>query len=203
MNTAHKKPKQARARATVEAILQATELMINEDGFEEISTNKIAKRAGVSIGSLYQFFPNKEAIFVALEERLIEQLSLEVGRTMLAHSETSAELLAELILDQVFAAAKDQPQMTRLFSQFISHPGGTKSLLKLQEKIIVLGRQLLLKNKSHVYFEDAHTTSHVLSNMCVLLLANFFAHPQSYVSEEQFRKELLLLISARMNVSKK
>lgn len=64
-----KKPRQARARATVDAILIAAAHSLKTEGFEHATTNRIAELAGVSIGSLYQYFPNKVSIVGALRER--------------------------------------------------------------------------------------------------------------------------------------
>jgi len=64
-----KQPRQARAQATVDAILHATAQLLRSEGSARLTTNRIAERAGVSIGSLYQYFPNKEAVLGALRER--------------------------------------------------------------------------------------------------------------------------------------
>ena len=61
-----KSPVQARSAATVDAILEAAARILESEGFEGYTTNAIAKRAGVSIGSLYQYFPNKDAVTAAL-----------------------------------------------------------------------------------------------------------------------------------------
>jgi AcrR family transcriptional regulator len=63
-----KQPTQARATVTVEAILVASARIFRERGFERASVNAIAELAGVSVGSLYQYFPSKEALLVALAE---------------------------------------------------------------------------------------------------------------------------------------
>jgi AcrR family transcriptional regulator len=68
-----KKPTQARAQATVEAILRATAHILRTAGWDECNTNAVAKRAGVSIGSLYQYFPSKEALVAALAEEHANQ----------------------------------------------------------------------------------------------------------------------------------
>jgi len=68
-----KSAKQARAKQTVSAILQATTQLLERSEIDQISTNHIAERAGVSIGTLYQYFPNKTAIFVAIAEQDIER----------------------------------------------------------------------------------------------------------------------------------
>jgi AcrR family transcriptional regulator len=68
-----KKPTQARAQATVEAILRATAHILRTAGWDACNTNAVAKRAGVSIGSLYQYFPSKEALVAALAEEHANQ----------------------------------------------------------------------------------------------------------------------------------
>jgi len=62
-----KSPTQPRAQATVDAIMEATAQLLERDG--EASTNRIARRAGVSIGTIYQYFPNGAAIVGAIAER--------------------------------------------------------------------------------------------------------------------------------------
>jgi AcrR family transcriptional regulator len=64
-----KMPVQPRAQETVVAILDATAHILVHDGMARLSTNRVAERAGVSIGSLYQYFPSKDALILALAER--------------------------------------------------------------------------------------------------------------------------------------
>ena len=65
----HKSPTQERAKASVEALLQAATQLLLSIGYDKSSTNKIALRAGVSIGTLYDYFPGKEAIFAEIQRR--------------------------------------------------------------------------------------------------------------------------------------
>src|SRR5690349_21287265 len=64
-----KQPAQSRATVTVQAILEGAAALLERHGLEGYTTNEIAARAGVSIGSLYQYFPNKDAVTLALIER--------------------------------------------------------------------------------------------------------------------------------------
>jgi len=61
-------PKQARAKATVDDLLEAAARLMAEEGPAALTTTRIAKRAGTSVGSVYQYFPDREAIVVALVE---------------------------------------------------------------------------------------------------------------------------------------
>ncbi|MFS2162886.1 TetR/AcrR family transcriptional regulator [Variovorax sp. Varisp62] len=71
--TPRKTPRQERSRATVDAITQAATYILVKRGWDKLSTNAIAERAGVNISSLYQYFPNKEAIVAELERRHVAQ----------------------------------------------------------------------------------------------------------------------------------
>ncbi len=70
--SARKQPKQQRSRALVDTLLEATARVLTEKGLADTTTNEIAEVAGVSVGSLYQYFPSKEALVAALIERKVE-----------------------------------------------------------------------------------------------------------------------------------
>lgn len=69
---ARKTPRQERSRRTVDRILDAAARIFHEQGYAGATTNDIADEAGVSIGSLYQYFPNKDAVLLSLTSRHIE-----------------------------------------------------------------------------------------------------------------------------------
>src|SRR5215468_1795298 len=77
-----RRPRQARAQATVDAIIQATARVLIEDGYDRASTNRIAQAAGVSIGSLYQYFPSKEALVSALVDEHVSRMLSVVERAL-------------------------------------------------------------------------------------------------------------------------
>ena len=77
-----KRPKQQRSRETYDAIVAATTRVLKREGYEKASTNRIAEVAGVSVGSLYQYFPNKQALVIAVVERHSDQLIAMLERTI-------------------------------------------------------------------------------------------------------------------------
>jgi AcrR family transcriptional regulator len=72
--TMRKAPRQARSRATIEAILDAAARILGERGWAATTTNAVAETAGVSIGSLYQYFPNKLALVEAVRRRHFDEV---------------------------------------------------------------------------------------------------------------------------------
>lgn len=67
-----KKPAQARSKSTVSAIIQACAQILEKDGYGALSTNEVARVAGVSIGSVYEYFPGKEAIVATMARAMLE-----------------------------------------------------------------------------------------------------------------------------------
>jgi AcrR family transcriptional regulator len=78
-----KKPVQGRSRVTVDAILEAAARLFVRDGYPNTTTNRIAELAGVSVGSLYEYFPNKASILLALLQRQVD-ITLGLMRERLA-----------------------------------------------------------------------------------------------------------------------
>jgi len=80
MSTApRKKPRQIRSNVTVDAILESATRIFQRDGFARATTNRIAEYAGVSIGSLYQYFPNKVSLLQSLHDRRMKELMTDMA----------------------------------------------------------------------------------------------------------------------------
>ena len=77
-------PKQDRSRSTVDSVIEATAQILSREGRERLTTNRVAEVAGVSIGTVYQYFGDKEALLAELgrryEERFLERLVESLGR---------------------------------------------------------------------------------------------------------------------------
>ena len=160
-----KNAKQARAKQSVSAILEATTQLLERTEIEQISTNHIADRAGVSIGTLYQYFPNKTAIFVAIAEQDIERrfklvaaalanadgpLGEDATRQMMrafirsfADAKHNAALVRVLMATRSTAEARTLPvdAIAKLLSETVSRSGETRALT--ETSAFVLTRAVL------------------------------------------------------------
>jgi len=94
-----KRPRQRRSRATVEFLVTATERLLEQSGTPGATTNRIAEVAGVSIGSLYQYFPNKDSLIETVRERHRERWG--------ERAEPEIERLAQLPLPEAARALVD------------------------------------------------------------------------------------------------
>lgn len=112
--TPRKQPRQARAAATVDAVIEAAARILEEGGLGAFNTNAVAARAGVSIGSLYQYFPGKDAILASLIRReagaFDHALSEAVARTGELGTSSAVALLAQVAV----AHQASRPRLARL-----------------------------------------------------------------------------------------
>ncbi|MBW9056173.1 TetR/AcrR family transcriptional regulator [Rhizobium mesosinicum] len=106
-----KTPRQARSLATVSAIVEAAARILEERGHEGFSTNAVAEKAGVSVGSLYQYFPRKDALIGALILR--QTMSLIRDAESAADQPTGQEALSALIAPCVHQQL-ERPALARL-----------------------------------------------------------------------------------------
>lgn len=92
-----REPRQERSKQTVEAVLEAVRVVARREGAGAVTTNRIAEAAGVSIGTLYQYFPDKHAIFTALHQRHVEQVRAVIERALAAHGASVDEFSRVLV----------------------------------------------------------------------------------------------------------
>jgi AcrR family transcriptional regulator len=118
-----KMPRQERSRATVEAILQATAYILVRQGYDALTTNSIAERAGVNIASLYQYFPNKESIIAEIYRRHVAESRAAVLAAMQtegsprAGGRSSFARGVRRVVTALVAAHSVEPELHRFFTQ--------------------------------------------------------------------------------------
>ena len=116
---ARRDPAQERSRQTVDAIVEAAGQLLVEHGRIGVTTNAVAERAGASIGSVYQYFPNKEAIFAALQERHRDQVMPLIQHTIARLGDPGLDV-ADAMVGLMRAMAElhaDAPERLRAISQ--------------------------------------------------------------------------------------
>lgn len=108
-----KRPRQARSLATFEAILEAAVRILESLGFAGFNTNAVAERAGVSIGSLYQYFPSKDALIVELIRRERAKLSNHIVEAIQQSDAADLKDKLKLIIQAAVQHQLSRPQLAR------------------------------------------------------------------------------------------
>lgn len=114
---------QERSRATVDALVEATARVLVREGFEKTSTNRIAEIAGVSVGSLYQYFPGKEALVAAVIERHQEEIMGIVRTTLCEIADMPIEQATRRLVTVAIEAHRINPELHRVLAEQIPRAG--------------------------------------------------------------------------------
>jgi AcrR family transcriptional regulator len=110
-------PRQSRSQATVDAILEATTRILRADGYERTNVNRVAELAGVSVGSLYQYFATKEALVGAVAARLSTRMMEAFGADLGELAQLPLPEAVRRIVERAFAAFRVDPRLRRVLRE--------------------------------------------------------------------------------------
>ena len=102
-----KRPRQARSRATVDAILDATIQVLLAEGLQRLTTIRVAERAGTSVGTLYQYYPHKQSLLYAVLQRHLMRVGEAVQKAATAAHHTSLATMVSAVVE-AFVRAKTE-----------------------------------------------------------------------------------------------
>jgi AcrR family transcriptional regulator len=174
-----KRPRQARSLATVDAILEATAHILVRDGYDRASTNRVATAAGVSIGSLYQYFPSKESLVAALVDRHCEQM---LGVLAESAARYASAPLGEAIRAGVAAqirAHRVDPHLHRVLIEQVPRLGRLDRLAQLNRRAAEMVRSYLEAHREEVRDMDLDTAAFiVVTTVEALCHAVVLDHPE-------------------------
>jgi AcrR family transcriptional regulator len=156
-----KKPMQRRSTATVDAIFEATIQVLLSNGFEKTSTVQIAERAGVSVGSLYQYFPNKRSLLAGIVHKHISDVvSATIAACESMHGATIREMCTKTV--EVFVDAKTRrPEVSRALYMPAAAIGGD-DIVKEQSQRSVHAVHAMLVTASDARFQNPEIVSRVM-----------------------------------------
>ncbi len=158
-----KAPSQERSRHTVEAIVDATARVLVRDGYDALSTNRVAKEAGVSVGSLYQYFPGKEALVAAVMERHASRMQENIAARMQnAPPAATAEEVATEMIRAMLAAQQAEPRLHRALVEQVPRIGALRRLHELFGNYERLVEAWLEDNRDRIEVRDARMAAFVL-----------------------------------------
>ena len=122
-----RKPKQRRSRQTVEAVLGAVVRVLKREGPDAVTTNRVAEVAGLSIGSVYQYFPDKRAIFVALHRRHIQEVDRLIEAKLVENATAPLEQFVRAMIETMVNAHRKDPELyAELYQQVPHQADGTQ-----------------------------------------------------------------------------
>lgn len=193
-----KTPVQARSAHTVEAIHTACIQVLIDGGLERLSTTRVAERAGVSVGSLYQYYPNKQSLLAAvLERHLLHVVEAVEAACLRAKGQPVAAMAAALV--QAFIAAKfAQRDVSRALHAVASEVRGEAVVARLTQRSQVALRDMLATAADR-RFADLTSISFVLSTSMIGPVQALLASSASGPVIARVQQHLVTMVSAYLD----
>ncbi|AYO52901.1 TetR/AcrR family transcriptional regulator [Acinetobacter wuhouensis] len=198
-----KKPQQQRAKMIVESILEATQICIAEHGLLNVTTPKIAEKSGVSVGSIYQYFGNKEEIIQELLRRKSEQLGLALKQIAISQEDLTIREIIPLSIQFGFDMMKADDGF---FIEVLKHWHGynNSDASKILEKhFYEVGLYVFSRFFKDWSFETLKNKSFVIINSTLFTMMRYVSNNNFLISEQQLKKELTTMILAYLETDSK
>lgn len=194
VTTPRKSASQERSKATVDALLAATARVLVKEGYDRASTNKVAEAAGVSIGSLYQYFPSKEALVAAVIERHIGQMMgvvrASLVRVALFPLADAARELVRVMID----AHRIEPKLHRVLVEQIPRVGNLEQIESVDDEAISLVRSYLEAHREEIDVPDLDLAAFVAVTSVEALTHAAVLRRPALLDDERFRHEVASLV---------
>ena len=176
-----KKASQNRSRALVDTLIEATARVLVKGGFDQASTNRIAEKAGVSVGSLYQYFPSKEALVAAVMERHRQDL-LHIARDTLREALTlPLEPAVRKLVGVAIKAHSVDPKLHRVLAEQIPRTGGLESTETFSRENYALFRTYLEAHRTEIRTVDLDLATFIcVTSIEALTHTAVLHHPDSF-----------------------
>lgn len=187
-------PRQRRAELTRERILAAAAHVFADYGYAGGTTNRIAERAGMSIGALYQYFPNKDALLVELMTAHVNAGTAATQRHLAAGVPDSLEDTLRLLVRATIDNHLDAPQLHRVLFEEAPRPPEFVAMVNESEDATVTLTQGLLAEHPQVHVCDTHTAARLVVATTESLVHRLIASPAP-IRAEPFENELVVMLT--------
>lgn len=197
-----KQPTQRRAQDTYDALLEATARVLVARGWSGTTTNHIAQRAGVSVGSLYEYFPGKEALVTALVERHLAEAEARIGELLssLPSGELSLEALTRAIVTAMIDLHAASPRLHRVLSEEVPHGPEVRRRVRAMEENSARALAAVLPSLCPV--KDPDVTARVVVELLEALTHRWLTTADAKpLPRERMQAELTRLIIAYVHAS--
>lgn len=179
---------QDRSRATVDALVEATARILVKEGFDKASTNRIAATAGVSVGSLYQYFPGKEALVAAVIDRHSQE-TMQFARGVLA--EIAGLPLKPAVRRLVTAAVEAHridPKLHRVLAEQIPRTGKLENVATFNRENYALFESFLRSHRHEIRALDVRMAAFVCVTSVEALTHTAVLHHSEFLSDAAVEK---------------
>ena len=187
-----KSPRQARATVTVDAIFEATIQVLLAGGLQQLTTTRVAERAGVSVGTLYQYFPHKQALIYALNARYLDVLAEKVEATCRAHQGKAASTMVKALIETYWQAKTERADVTRALYRSVAELDN-EAMIDAFAKRVDVATTTMLASASDVCFKDIESVNLTLVTVIFGTVRNAFERRLSEDAAHALKTQLVIM----------
>jgi AcrR family transcriptional regulator len=180
-----KKASQERSRATVDSLVEATARILVKEGFDKASTNRVAELAGVSVGSLYQYFPSKEALVATVIERHSEEIMQTVRRELADIERQPFEQGIRKLVAVAVKAHRVRPKLHRVLAEQIPRVGKLEKAETFSQENFALLRAYLEVHRDEIRTVDLDMAAFICVSSIEAVTHNAVVHHSKVYSQER------------------
>ena len=184
-----KTPTQSRSRVTVDAIFEATIQVLLKGGMQGLTTTRVAERAGVSVGTMYQYFPNKQALVYALNERYLDALAARIEATCDAQSGAPLAQMIDALIDTYWTAKTERADVTRALYRSVAELDNAAMVHDFAARAD-RATEAMLASAADAAFADVTRTNLTLASVIYGTVRNAFERGLSQQDAAALRAEL-------------
>ena len=186
-----KEPRQARSKAMVDTILDATACVLIKRGYAKTNTNVVAEVAGISVGSLYQYYPNKNALIIALRERHVaKMLDLYLGVAANMAPDGSLENNLQALIDALVSAHLLKPELYRILEEEVSSCNVPESS-EVRQKFFAETKILLSRHRAELAIDDIDLAAFVVMRILKTMVKTVVLPVPAGVDSSNLQAEIL------------
>ncbi|MBX2798639.1 MAG: TetR/AcrR family transcriptional regulator [Myxococcales bacterium] len=194
-----KQPRQARSKRMVRALLDATAKVLVEEGWSAASTNRVADVAGVSVGSLYQYFPNKESLVLTLAREHGEAQVQLIENALDDVSDMSIQDAISKYVEACLRAHRDDPKLhVHLTASVLAH--GLSSIHELHGLARPMVRNYLERFRDQLAVRDLDTATFLLVTSVESAIHGAILEDPGKLQDPAFEQELVALVCRYLGV---
>jgi AcrR family transcriptional regulator len=197
-----KKPQQDRSRQVTAALIEATAKTIAKRGLGDITTNHIATCAGVSVGSLYQYYDSKEALVDALMDRLSEELARLIDERLAVLMDADPRTVARELLTAVFELLGRNAAYVELARnwQTLRSP---RTILALERHMMEACRQYVMRHADEFRVENLPAALFVVISSTLYTVVHYLSQPRPHLSRGEVIDALSEMIASYLHSSRR
>lgn len=191
-----KSPRQTRSKETVEVLLTAAARILTTEGFEALTTNRVAAVAGVSVGSLYQYFPNKEALVRALSERHTHGVRDRIRARFEEAWDGPHEALSRAVIHGMVEIRRHQPMLHQELLRLAPAVGGLKELHAVEQEIEALLTRYIASRPGEFGRADPALRAFVICHAVQACVHGAVLEKPTWLKGDRLVEELVRLVVA-------